>query len=73
MFTWPPVKARTGRTLDNLVLSTEGWVTMIDGILATAVLAGVRERAVNGLWRGVAASAARRGGRGSGLKGRVGR
>ena len=34
-------KARTGRALDNPVLRTEGRVTMIDGILAAAVLAGL--------------------------------
>jgi hypothetical protein len=38
-------KARTGRALGNPVLRTEGRVTMIDGILATAVLAGL---ALNG-------------------------
>jgi hypothetical protein len=32
-------KARTGRALGNHVLRGEGRVTMIDGILATAVLA----------------------------------
>ena len=34
-------KARTGRALDNPVLRTEGRVTLIDGILATAVLLGL--------------------------------
>ena len=31
-------KARTGATLGNRVLLTEGKVTLVDGILATAVL-----------------------------------
>jgi len=43
-------KARTGRALDNPVLLTEGRVTMIDGILATAVLAGLALNAGLGLW-----------------------
>jgi divalent metal cation (Fe/Co/Zn/Cd) transporter len=34
-------RARTGRALDNPVLRTEGRVTMIDGILAAAVLLGL--------------------------------
>lgn len=34
-------KARTGAALDNPVLRTEGRVTLVDGILATAVLAGL--------------------------------
>jgi hypothetical protein len=34
-------KAQTGRALDNPVLRTEGRVTMIDGILAAAVLLGL--------------------------------
>ena len=34
-------KARTGRALDNPVLRTEGRVTMIDGVLAAAVLLGL--------------------------------
>ena len=43
-------KARTGRALDNPVLSAEGRVTMIDGILATAVLAGLALNAGLGWW-----------------------
>jgi hypothetical protein len=34
-------KARTGAALGNAVLSNEGRVTRMDGILATAVLLGV--------------------------------
>jgi divalent metal cation (Fe/Co/Zn/Cd) transporter len=34
-------KTRTGTALDNPVLRTEGRVTLIDGLLATAVLAGL--------------------------------
>ena len=41
MFALAAGKARTGRALDNPVLRTEGRVTLIDGILATAVLAGL--------------------------------
>jgi hypothetical protein len=38
MFALAAGKARTGRALDNPVLATEGRVTLIDGILAAAVL-----------------------------------
>ncbi len=43
-------KARTGRALDNPVLRTEGRVTMIDGILAVAVLLGLVLNAGLGWW-----------------------
>jgi divalent metal cation (Fe/Co/Zn/Cd) transporter len=43
-------KARTGRALASPVLRTEGRVTMIDGILALAVLAGLVLNAVAGWW-----------------------
>jgi divalent metal cation (Fe/Co/Zn/Cd) transporter len=43
-------KARTGRALDNPVLRTEGRVTMIDGILAAAVLLGLVLNAGLGWW-----------------------
>jgi len=43
-------KARTGRALDNPVLMTEGRVTMIDGILAIAVLTGLALNAGPGWW-----------------------
>ena len=41
MFALAAGKARTGLALDNPVLRTEGRVTMIDGILAAAVLLGL--------------------------------
>jgi divalent metal cation (Fe/Co/Zn/Cd) transporter len=50
MFTLAAGKARTGRTLDNPVLRTEGRVTMIDGILASAVLLGLVLNATLGWW-----------------------
>jgi divalent metal cation (Fe/Co/Zn/Cd) transporter len=43
-------KARTGQALGNPVLRTEGRVTMIDGILALAVLAGLVLNAGAGWW-----------------------
>ena len=43
-------KARTGRALGNFVLQTEGRVTLVDGILATAVLAGLVLNAALGWW-----------------------
>jgi divalent metal cation (Fe/Co/Zn/Cd) transporter len=43
-------KASTGRALDNPVLRTEGRVTMIDGILAVAVLLGLALNASLGWW-----------------------
>lgn len=43
-------KARTGEQLDNPVLRTEGRVTLIDGILATAVLLGLVLNAMLGWW-----------------------
>jgi divalent metal cation (Fe/Co/Zn/Cd) transporter len=50
MFALAAGKARTGRALDNAVLRTEGRVTMIDGILAVAVLAGLVLNATLGWW-----------------------
>jgi len=50
MFALAAGKARTGRALGNPVLRTEGRVTMIDGILATAVLLGLVLNAVLGWW-----------------------
>lgn len=41
MFALAVGKARTGAALDNPVLRTEGRVTLIDGILAAAVLVGL--------------------------------
>ena len=50
MFALATGKARTGQALDNPVLRTEGRVTMIDGILAVAVLAGLVLNAALGWW-----------------------
>ena len=50
MFALAAGKARTGRALDNPVLRTEGRVTMIDGVLAVAVLAGLALNAALGWW-----------------------
>jgi divalent metal cation (Fe/Co/Zn/Cd) transporter len=50
MFALAAGKARTGGALDNPVLRTEGRVTMIDGILATAVLLGLILNAALGWW-----------------------
>ena len=43
-------KARTGAALGNPVLQTEGRVTLIDGILATAVVLGLLLNTVFGWW-----------------------
>ena len=50
MFVLAHGKTRTGRSLHNPVLITEGRVTMIDGLLASAVLIGLVLNAVAGLW-----------------------
>jgi divalent metal cation (Fe/Co/Zn/Cd) transporter len=50
MFVLAAGKARTGRALDNPVLRTEGRVTLVDGILATAVLLGLVLNAALGWW-----------------------
>jgi divalent metal cation (Fe/Co/Zn/Cd) transporter len=50
MFSLAAGKARTGRALDNGVLLTEGRVTLVDGILATAVLIGLVLNAWVGWW-----------------------
>jgi len=50
MFTLAAGKARTGQALGNPVLRAEGRVTLIDGILATAVLLGLVLNAVLGRW-----------------------
>jgi len=50
MFLLAAGKARTGQALGNPVLRTEGRVTMIDGILATAVLLGLVLNAWLGWW-----------------------
>jgi divalent metal cation (Fe/Co/Zn/Cd) transporter len=43
-------KARTGRDLGNRVLSTEAKVTLVDGALAAAILAGLLLNAAFGWW-----------------------
>jgi divalent metal cation (Fe/Co/Zn/Cd) transporter len=50
MFALAAGKAYTGRALGNPVLRTEGRVTLIDGILATAVLLGLVLNAGLGWW-----------------------
>jgi divalent metal cation (Fe/Co/Zn/Cd) transporter len=50
MFALAYGKARTGAALGNPVLATEGRVTLIDGILASAVLAGLILNAALGWW-----------------------
>jgi divalent metal cation (Fe/Co/Zn/Cd) transporter len=50
MFTLAGAKARTGARLGNPVLQTEGRVTFIDGLLATAVLLDLLLNALAGLW-----------------------
>jgi divalent metal cation (Fe/Co/Zn/Cd) transporter len=51
MFALAAGKTRVGRSLHNPVLITEGRVTMVDGVLATSVLAGVLlDRLFNWWW-----------------------
>jgi Cation efflux family len=50
MFALAAGKARAGRQLGNPVLATEGRVTLVDGILAVAVLAGLALNAGAGVW-----------------------
>ena len=50
MFALAAGKARTGTALGNPVLVTEGCVTFIDGLLASAVLLGLVANAVLGWW-----------------------
>jgi divalent metal cation (Fe/Co/Zn/Cd) transporter len=50
MFALAAGKARTGRALDNPVLRTEGRVTLVDGLLAVAVLVGLVLNAGFGWW-----------------------
>ncbi len=50
MFALAHGKARTGAALGNPVLATEGRVTLIDGLLATAVLLGLILNAAAGWW-----------------------
>lgn len=50
MFALAAGKRATGRALGNGVLETEARVTVIDGLLATAVLLGLILNAAAGLW-----------------------
>lgn len=50
MFALAAGKARTGAQLGNPVLQTEGRVTLVDGALAVAVLAGLLLNAILGWW-----------------------
>jgi divalent metal cation (Fe/Co/Zn/Cd) transporter len=50
MFALAAAKTLTGRQLGNPVLAAEGLVTLVDGILALAVLAGLVLNAAAGLW-----------------------
>ncbi|WP_228717933.1 hypothetical protein [Kitasatospora acidiphila] len=43
-------KARTGAALDNPALRTEGRVTLVDGLLAVAVLLGLVLDSTLGWW-----------------------
>jgi divalent metal cation (Fe/Co/Zn/Cd) transporter len=51
MFALAYSKTRTGTALGNPVLRTEGHVTLIDGILAAAVLTGLVLNATLGWWQ----------------------
>lgn len=50
MFSLASGKESTGRQLDNPVLRTEGRVTFVDGVLATAVLVGLVLNSAFGWW-----------------------
>lgn len=50
MFALAAGKARTGAALGNPVLTTEGRVTLIDGLLAVAVLLGLLLNSTAGWW-----------------------
>lgn len=50
MFGLAAAKSKTGAQLGNPVLTTEGRVTFIDGLLATAVLLGLLLNALLGAW-----------------------
>ncbi|MBV9319300.1 MAG: cation transporter [Mycobacterium sp.] len=50
MFALAAGKARTGAALGNPVLTTEGRVTLIDGLLAAAVLLGLLLNSLVGWW-----------------------
>jgi divalent metal cation (Fe/Co/Zn/Cd) transporter len=50
MFALAHGKARTGAALDNPVLTTEGRITLVDGLLAAAVLLGLVLNTTLGWW-----------------------
>lgn len=50
MFSLAALKTRTGEALGNPVLRTEGRVTMVDALLAVAVLLGVLLNTLFGWW-----------------------
>jgi len=50
MFVLAAAKSSTGRALDNPVLQTEGRVTFVDGLLASAVLVGLMLNVMVGAW-----------------------
>jgi divalent metal cation (Fe/Co/Zn/Cd) transporter len=50
MFALAAGKARTGKALGNPVLTTEGRVTCIDGLLAVSVLIGLTLNSTLGVW-----------------------
>ena len=50
MFALAAEKSHTGQALDNPVLSTEGRVTLIDALLAGALLPGLALNAGLGWW-----------------------
>ena len=50
MFALAAGKDRTGRALNNPVLQAEGRVTLIDGLLAAAVLVGLVFNTALGWW-----------------------
>jgi len=50
MFTLAAAKSRTGRALANPVLEAEGRVTLIDGLLAAAVMIGLALNSLFDVW-----------------------
>jgi divalent metal cation (Fe/Co/Zn/Cd) transporter len=50
MFCLAAGKTHTGQALGNPVLETEGRVTLIDGLLATAVVVGLALNALFDVW-----------------------
>ena len=50
MFALAAAKSRTGARLGNPVMQAEGKVTLVDGVLATAVLTGLVLNAALGFW-----------------------